>query len=181
MLIGSCLLFFAGCVLFPGEIEEGLPRLRDKLPETTKVFLACPRNAGGGYLNSRNARVLANEFKAAFAARGIAVKLDERKPGTLEADLMEAATNGCEVAVCTQVLAWNYGDAGFSGKGNRDEVLIAVMLMRPETRRVITRAKLHVTNGIGRSAAGGTEGPGESIAPIIYKYVNSLFPPKEDS
>ena len=166
--------------MFPGSIEEGLPKLRDKLPETTKVYLPCPLNPCGGYLYTRNAQIVVDEFKAAFARRGIDVVVPARRSGKNPDVIAQAKTNGCDVVLFSQIQEWNYGDAGFSGLGGRDEVTLSVMLMDPVKERVMTRATIYVRNGLGRSRMGGSDTPGEAVAPVIGKYVDSLFPPKDD-
>jgi hypothetical protein len=178
----AALALVAGCVLFPGSIEEGLPKLRDKLPETTRVYLPSPLNPNGGFLYTRNAQVVAGEFKAAFEKRGISVAMpDKRSKETQTLDIMaQAKTNKCDVVLVTQILEWNYGDTGFTGFGGRDEVTLSTMLLDPVLERVLTRATIRVYNGIGRSPPGGSDNPNEAIAPIIEKYVNSLFPEKKD-
>jgi len=175
----AILALVAGCVLFPGSIEEGLPKLRDKLPETTKVYLPSPLNPRGGFLYTRNAQVVADEFKAAFVKRGISVTMpDKRSKGTPDV-IAQAKTNKCDVVLFTQILEWNYGDAGFSGIGGRDEVTISTMLMDVVLERVLTRATIRVANGIGRSSLGGNDEPSVVVAPIVEKYVNSLFEDKD--
>ena len=170
----------AGCVLFPGSIEEGLPKLRDKLPETTRVYLPSPLNPNGGFLYTRNAQVVAGQFKAAFEKRGISVTMPDKRSGETLDIIAQAKTNKCDVVLITQILEWNYGDAGFTGIGGRDEVTISTMLMDPVLERVLSRATIQVYNGIGRSSFGGNNDPSTVVAPIIEKYVNSLFPEKKD-
>lgn len=169
------LALVAGCAFFSGDIEEGMPKLRDKLPESTKVYLANALNPRGGRLYARNGQLVVDEFRAAFKARGISVTVPDRRSGVTVDVLEDARTNGCDVVVFTQVLRWDYGEAGFTGLGGRDEVYLSVLLMRPETQRVVTRANIRVYNGIGHSPAGGNDDPGESVSPIIRKYVDSLF------
>lgn len=175
----SALAIVAGCVLFPGSIEEGLPKLRDKLPETTRVYLPSPLNPHGGFLYTRNAQVVASEFKAAFEKRGISVTMPDKRSKETPDIIAQAKTNKCDVVLVTQILEWNYGDAGFTGFGGRDEVTLSTMLMDPVLERVLTRATIRVYNGIGRSQFGGSDNPNEVVAPIIEKYVNSLFSEKK--
>ena len=170
----------AGCVLLPGSIEEGLPKLRDKLPETTRVYLPNPLNPHGGFLYTRNAQVVAGEFKAAFEKRGISVTMPDKRSKQTPDVIAQAKTNKCDVVLVTRIIEWNYGDAGFTGIGGRDEVTISTMLMDPVLERVLTRATIRVSNGIGRSPPGGNDAPNVAVAPIIEKYVNSLFPEKKD-
>ena len=170
----------AGCALFPGSIEEGLPKLRDKLPETTKVYLPCPLNPRGGFLYTRNANLVVDAFAAALKRRGIASVLADKRSGKQPDVLAQARTNGCDVVLFSQIQEWNYGEAGFSGFGGRDEVTLSVMLMDATKERVLTRATLYVRNGIGQSRVGGGDSPKDAVAPIIGKYVDSLFPPKDD-
>ncbi len=180
MLWIAALSLMAGCALFPGSIEEGLPKLRDKLPETTKVYLPCPLNPRGGFLYTRNANLVADAFAAALKRRGIATVLADRRSGKQPDVLAQARTNGCDVVLFSQIQEWDYGEAGFSGFGDRDEVTLSVMLMDATKERVLTRATLYVRNGIGRSRVGGGDSPKEAVTPIIGKYVDSLFPPKDD-
>ena len=180
MLWTVALSLMAGCALFPGSIEEGLPKLRDKLPETTKVYLPCPINPRGGFLYTRNAKLVVDAFAAALKQRGIATVLADKRSGQQPDVLAQARTNGCDVVLFSQIQEWNYGDAGFSGFGGRDEVTLSVMLMDATKERVLTRATLYVRNGIGRSRVGGSAAPSEAVSPIIGKYVDSLFPPKKD-
>ena len=178
--IWSALLLLAGgCAFFSGSIEEQLPKLRDKLPETSRVYLANPLNPNGGFLYTRNGNLVVNEFRRAFERRGIAVTAAARRGVERSSVRAEAKTNDCTVAVFSEILSWSYGDAGFSGFGGRDEVVLSVMLMNPATERVTTRARLTIANGIGKSAVGGNDSPGEVVAPIIQKYVDSLFPEKK--
>ena len=177
-LLAAALL--AGCVLFPGTIEEGLPKLRDRLPETTRVYLPSPLNPRGGFLYTRNAQIVAQAFKGAFERRGIAVTMPERRSGAQPTVLAQARSNGCDVVLFTQIQRWDYGEAGFSGFGGRDEVTLGVTLMDVAKERVLTRATIYVRNGIGRSPPGGNDDPAESVTPILDKYVESLFPERQD-
>ena len=179
ILLALALPLSAGCVLFPGTIEEGLPKLRDKLPETTKVYLASPLNPRGGFLYTRNAQLVVDEFKGAIEHRGISVTVPKKRSGKPSDVFGKARTNGCDVVVFTQILSWNYGEAGFTGIGGRDEVTLSVMLMDPVKERVLTRATIRVSNGIGRSRFGGEDEPSRVVAPIIGKYVDSLFPERK--
>ncbi len=180
LMVVAALALAAGCALFPGSIEEGLPKLRDKLPETTKVYLPCPINPRGGFLYTRNAKLVVDAFAAALKQRGVATVLSDRRSGKQPDVLALARTNGCDVVLFSQILEWNYGEAGFSGFGGRDEVTLSVMLMDATNELVLTRATLYVRNGIGRSRAGGSAAPSEAVTPIIGKYVDSLFPPRKD-
>ena len=179
ILLATGLAAAAGCALFPGTIEEGLPKLREKLPETTRVYLPRPLNPRGGYLYTRNAQIVADEFKRAFERRGIAVVMDERRTKDPHAAPGLARTNACDVVLYTQIVKWDYGEAGFSGIGGRDEVTLDVMLMDAARQRVLTRAKIYINNGIGRSSPGGNDDPAAAVAPIISKYVDSLFPERK--
>ena len=170
----------AGCAMFPGSIEEGLPKLRDKLPETTRVYLPRPLNPRGGFLYTRNAQIVTDEFRKAFESRGISVAMPDRRSGKQPEIYAQAKTNKCDVVLITQILEWNYGEAGFSGIGGRDEVTLSTMLVDPNLDRVLTRATIFIRNGIGRSSPGGNDNPNETVAPIIRKYVDSLFVEKKD-
>lgn len=176
----ALLLLMAGCVLFPGTIEEQLPKLRDKLPESTRVYIPNPLNPQGGFLYTRNAQVIVDEFRHAFAARGISVHIPDRRSGSRRSVAEDAMTNKCDVVLFTNIESWEYGEAGFSGFGGRDEVTLSVVLADPARDRILSRSRIYVANGIGRSSFGGNDNPGEVVAPIIRKYVFSLFPPCDE-
>jgi hypothetical protein len=44
------------------------------------------------------------------------------------------------------VTDWEYGDAGFSGKGDRDSVSMSVMLINLGNERVVARHELYARN-----------------------------------
>jgi hypothetical protein len=55
--------------------------------------------------------------------------------------------------------SWVYGDSGFLGDGDRDEVLMSVMLQNRDTERVLTRASLYARD----------------LDVLVGRYVRSLF------
>ena len=177
-LFAGLAAFAAGCAMFSGTIEDGIPKLRDKLPVTARIYVACPTGANGLSLHTRNARIVATEFSKAFAARGVVAVTPPERTGNIQDALGKAKAENCDKVLFTRILDWEYGDAGFSGVGGRDEVVLSAVLMDVETERILYRARLYVNNGIGRSAAGGGT-PEEAVAPVILKYVRSLFPPED--
>ena len=131
----ALLPLFAGCAIvsgwMAGSIEEGIPKLRDRLPRTAKVHFADPVNANGAQLHARSRKQVQNAFGKAFDGIGVS---------------HSAQTNGCDVAFHVVVDSWEYGDAGFAGQGNRDAVTMSVIVMNRKTKRVLTRSSLFARN-----------------------------------
>ena len=146
--IVAAIPLFAGCAAvsgwMSGSIAEGIPKLRKKLPRTAKVHFADPVTARGYALHERGRKQVQDAFEKAFDALGV--------PHSAE-------TNGCDYTLHVVVENWEYGDSGFLGKGDRDEVSMAVMLMNNRTDRVLTRASLHARN----------------LDLLVPKYVKTLF------
>ena len=140
--------FIVGCASFEGwmagTITEGIPKMRDRLPRTVKVHFADPVNVRGCVLHERNRRQVQDAFGKAFDALGVSHSFE---------------TNGCSHVLNVVVESWEYGDAGFLGKGDRDEVSMAVMLQNADTDRVLTRASLYARN----------------LDLLVMKYVKTLF------
>ncbi len=176
---------FAGCMMSPGEIEEGLPKLRDKLPITTKVYLARPLNRNGAWLYERSEYTVMDAFRTAMTNRGIVVtsppvpKKVQKRPMTREKLFEMAKKKKQDVVLFVQITKWEYGDAGFSGFGGRDEVTMSVMWIDPNKERVITRSGIKVVNSIGKSPFGGGSAE-ETVSPIIQKYIDKIFDIPED-
>ena len=140
--------FVVGCAsiegVMSGSIAEGIPKMRDRLPHTVKVHFANPVNARGYPLHERNRKQVQDAFGKAFDALGVSHSTE---------------TNGCSHILNVVVENWEYGDAGFLGKGDRDEVSMAVMLQNADTDRVLTRASLYARN----------------LDLLVLKYVKTLF------
>lgn len=109
-LVGG--LLFAGCWT-PGEIVENLPRHRDRYPAGTVFHVA-----------KTEPRVQAT-LVAALEKHGFRV-----------ADAREKAS----LALVTDVVAWEYNDAGFSGFRDRDHMRLAIRVEETATDRVVSRA-----------------------------------------
>ena len=126
---------FAGCAAvsgwMSGSISEGIPKLRKKLPRTAKVHFADPVNARGYALHERNRKQVQDAFGKAFDALGVS---------------HSAETNGCDHTLHVVVERWEYGDSGFFGSGDRDEVSMAVIVRNNGTGRVLARASLYARN-----------------------------------
>ena len=127
-----------------GSITEGIPKMRDRLPRTAKIHFADPVNARGYALHERNRKQVQEAFGKAFDALGVSHSTE---------------TNGCSHVINVVVENWEYGDAGFLGKGDRDEISMAVMLQNADTDRVLTRASLYARN----------------LDLLVMKYVKTLF------
>ena len=140
--------FVLGCASvegwMAGSITEGIPKMRDKLPRTAKIHFADPVNARGYALHERNRKQVQEAFGRAFDALGVEHSTE---------------TNGCSHVINVVVENWEYGDAGFLGKGDRDEISMAVMLQNADTDRVLTRASLYARN----------------LDVLVMKYVKTLF------
>ena len=140
--------FIVGCASvegwMAGSITEGIPKMRDRLPRTAKIHFADPVNARGYALHERNRKQVQDAFGKAFDALGVSHSTE---------------TNGCSHILNVVVENWEYGDAGFLGKGDRDEVSMAVMLQNADTDRVLTRASLYARN----------------LDLLVLKYVKTLF------
>jgi hypothetical protein len=144
----ALMLLFTGCASFEGwmagSISEGIPKLRKKLSRTEKVYFADPVNARGYALHERSRKQVQDAFGKAFDGIGVS---------------HSSETNGCTCVIRVVVDSWEYGDSGFLGSGDRDEVLMSVMLMNAASDRVLTRAVLNARN----------------LDLLVDKYVKTLF------
>lgn len=107
----AILLFVLGCWT-PGDIQENLPKHRNKLPDKTVCFV-----------DKTEPRVK-NALVDALKAREFKVT-EERSQAT--------------VALEAKVQAWEYNDAGFSGFYDRDEMTLAITLRDVATGYVLAR------------------------------------------
>lgn len=134
-LVAALLPFFAGCAVvsgwMAGSIDEGIPKLRNRLPRTSKVYLDSPVNANGAKLYARSRNQVHSAFGKALDGIGVS---------------HSSKTNGCDVALHVVVDNWEYGDAGFAGIGDRDAVTMSVIVMNRNTNRVLTRSSLFARN-----------------------------------
>lgn len=134
-VVAALLPLFAGCAAISswmaGSIEEGIPKLRDKLPRTAKIYFADPVNANGYQLHARSRKQVQQSFGNALDAMGVS---------------HSSATNGCDIAFHVVVEDWAYGDAGFAGIGDRDAISMSVIVMNRQNNRVLTRASLFARN-----------------------------------
>ena len=139
---------FAGCATVEGwragSITEGIPKLRDKLPRTEKIHFADPVNARGYVLHERNRKQVQDAFGKAFDGLGVSHSTE---------------TNGCTCTLHVVVDSWEYSDSGFLGSGDRDDILMSVILLNRETDRVLTRATLEA----------------HDLDILVDKYVKTLF------
>jgi hypothetical protein len=107
----AVLLFVLGCWT-PGEIQENLPKHRNKFPAGTVFFV--------DKTEPRVTRALVE----ALRARGFKVTPDRAQ---------------ASVAIETKIKSWEYNDAGFSGFYDRDEMTLAIQLRQPTTGFVLAR------------------------------------------
>ncbi len=110
----AILLFVLGCWT-PGDIQEHLPKHRDKFPAETVFFV-----------DKTEPRVT-NALVDALKARGFKVTWDRAL---------------ASVALETRVQAWEYNDAGFSGFRSRDDMSLVITVTDRKTKLV--RARSHV-------------------------------------
>lgn len=141
-----CFLFLAGCA---GFIDEGMPELRTKFPRSKKVCLAMPLNRSGNLMHERGPEMVREAFVKAFDKRAI--------PHSL-------ATNGCDIVISVAITGWEYGDAGFSGRGDRDSVSLKVVVQDTKTKFVKARADLYARR----------------LDDLVDKYVGKLFVEPEE-
>lgn len=138
----------AGCAaisgIMAGSIDEGIPKLRDRLSRTSKVHLANPVNANGHQLHARGRKQVENAFGKALDGIGVA---------------HSTSTNGCDIAFHVVIDSWEYGDAGFAGQGSRDAITMSVVVMKRDTKRVLTRSSLFARN----------------LDLLVKRYVEKLF------
>ena len=131
----AALPLLAGCAAISGwmagSIDEGIPKLRDRLPRSAKVHLADPVNANGHVLHARSRLQVQNAFGKALDELGVS---------------HSSKTNGCDMAFHVVVDKWEYGDAGFAGIGDRDAISMSVVVMNTKNKRVYTRASLFARN-----------------------------------
>jgi hypothetical protein len=124
-----------GCAAFEewkaGEIVEGIPKMRKKLPKTVKVCSANPVNARGYALHERNRKQVQDAFVNAFDTIGV---------------VHSTETNGCSHILKVVVDSWEYGDSGLLGSGARNKISMSVILQNADTDRVLTRTSLYATN-----------------------------------
>ena len=139
---------FAGCAAMSGwmagSITEGVPKLHKKLPRTVKVYFADPVNIRGYALHERSRKQVQDAFGKAFDALGVTHSTE---------------TNGCSHTLRVVVERWEYGDSGFLGSGDRNEVFMSVMMQNNDTDRVLARASLSAQN----------------LDVLVLKYLKTLF------
>ena len=139
---------FAGCAAMSGwmagSITEGVPKLHKKLPCTVKVYFADPVNIRGYALHERSRKQVQDAFGKAFDALGVTHSTE---------------TNGCSHTLRVVVERWEYGDSGFLGSGDRNEVFMSVMMQNNDTDRVLARASLYAQN----------------LDVLVLKYLKTLF------
>ena len=114
--IFAAILFVLGCWT-PGDIQENLPRHRDKLPQGTVFFV------------ERTEPRIMTALSDALKARGFKV-VDDRALAA--------------VSIRTNILSWEYNDAGFSGFYDRNEMTLSLVLERPATRFILARHTVKV-------------------------------------
>jgi hypothetical protein len=128
-------VLFSGCATIEewtaGTITEGIPRMRDKLPRTAKIYFADPVNARGYELHEQNRRRVQDSFGKSLDALGVA---------------NSTKTNGCSHVLHVVVDNWQYGDGALFGFGESERVDMSVMLQDVETARVLNRATLSASD-----------------------------------
>jgi hypothetical protein len=108
------------------------------------MYFADPINVRGYVLHERSRKQVQDAFTKAFGAIDVNYSTE---------------TNGCNYALHVVVEYWEYGDAGFLGKGDRDSVTMAVLLRDMKTNRILTRSSLYAWN----------------LELLVEEYVKTLF------
>jgi hypothetical protein len=109
-----------------------------------KVYFADPVNIRGYALHERSRKQVQDAFGKAFDALGVTHSTE---------------TNGCSHTLRVVVERWEYGDSGFLGSGDRNEVFMSVMMQNNDTDRVLARASLYAQN----------------LDVLVLKYLKTLF------
>lgn len=161
---------------FYDKIEYGLPKLVKPLRAPAAVYLVRPLGAPRQDLYDRNAESLVTAFRRAFETHGERTVIDTTAGNDFRGALAEARAASCDYLVMMRITRWEYGSAGFSGPGGRDDVDFDVLVADVTTGFVLSRASIGISNGFGRSAPGGTDAQ-DASAPVITRYVNHLFNP----
>jgi len=161
---------------FYDKIEYGLPKPVEPLRTPAGVYLARPLGAPRQDLYDRNAESLVAAFRRAFEAHGERTVADTTAGGDFRGALAEARAASCDYLVMMRITRWEYGSAGFSGPGGRDDVDFDVLVADVKTAAVLSRASIEISNGFGRSAPGGTDAQDASV-PVVARYVGHLFNP----
>ena len=161
---------------FRDKITWGLPKVSTPLPEGAAIYLERPIGAATKGVYARNGMSIVKAFENEFKRRGAKPVVGEKAIEDFDKTMENAQKAQCKYALLIDIVKWEYSDVGWSGKGNRDEVLFDVMLVNAERRRVMSRAQVEVTNGVLRSAPGGND-TDDAVAPVIKRYVNKLYNP----
>lgn len=161
---------------FRDKITWGLPKVTTPLPEGAAIYLERPIGAATKGVYARNGMSIVKAFENEFKRRGAKPVVGEKAIEDFDKTMENAQKAQCKYALLIDIVKWEYSDVGWSGKGNRDEVLFDVMLVNAERRRVMSRAQVEVTNGVLRSAPGGND-TDDAVAPVIKRYVNKLYNP----
>lgn len=161
---------------FRDRITWGLPKVSAPLPDGATVYLERPIGAASQGVYARNGMSLVKAFEREFARRGAKPVVGEKAIEDFDKTMDNAKAAKCTYALIIDIQRWEYSDVGWSGSGNRDDVLFDVMLANVERRRVMSRARVEVTNGVLRNAPGGNE-TDDTVAPVIRRYVGKLYNP----
>ena len=161
---------------FRDKITWGLPKVSTPLPDGATIYLERPIGASTKGVYARNGMSIVKAFENEFKRRGAKPVVGEKAIENFDKTVENAQKAQCKYALLIDIQRWEYSDIGWSGKGNRDDVLFDVMLINAERRRVMSRAQVEVTNGVLRNAPGGND-TDETVAPVIKRYVGKLYNP----
>ena len=183
-VVVAALVAAAGCETLEKEfldpfrdtITWGLPKVTTPLPDGATIYIERPIGAASKGVYARNGMTLVKAFEKEFTRRGAKVVVGKTALEDFDITMGNAAAAKCNYALIIDILRWEYSDTGWSGSGNRDDVVFEVMLANAERRRVMSRAQVEVTNGVLRSAPGGNE-TDDAVAPVIKRYVGKLYNP----
>ena len=182
LAVAALVLAAAGCETmekefldpFRDRITWGLPKVTSPLPDGATIYIERPMGAASKGVYARNGMTLVKAFEKEFARRGAKPAVGDLAIDDFDKTMRNAVARKCSYALLIDILRWEYSDTGWSGNGDRDEVLFDVILADAERRRVMSRAQVEVTNGVLRSAPGGNE-TDDAVAPVIRRYVGKLY------
>ena len=161
---------------FRDRITWGLPKVTTPLPDGATIYLERPIGAATKGVYARNGMSIVKAFENEFKRRGAKPVVGEKAIEDFDTTMENAQKAKCKYALLIDIQRWEYSDVGWSGKGDRDDVLFDVMLVNAERRRVMSRAQVEVTNGVLRSSPGGAD-TDDAVAPVIRRYVGKLYSP----
>lgn len=177
VVITLILFVSAGCISIDDSIHWGVPKPHTGADKNGKVFVVQPIGASARPIYKRNGLSLMKNFAKAFSENGAEV-VESKEHRTLKNDLAAASKAGCKYMLFMKIVRWEYGSSGWTGSGERNDIIMETMFFNVERNTVLARATLFVENGFMKSSLGG-ESSESSSKPVINRYVELLYKPEE--